>query len=545
MPEPTATLIAEARELCAKATPPPWGYSEMSPLHEGLYRWAEICTDDDSVVIAETDQEGNIRVHPGLNDDSPQFEADGKFMARSRTLLPALADDLEKATETNREVVDILDDFYAPIARSIDGSKPVDMSDLKPMTACMAKLMGVWLRLRPESRDAEIVRNAATAKQQATLPELLDGQNLSVVDWIGERYENAKRLAATKTGEDRDGWMEDARYLHDAHEALKGSARDAERIVDLSAKLAGAIDERDEARSMLASCTDLANSWAREHSVPEARDERTLQQLIAGLWNEMMRKLGASRERLAAAQERIQRLTDLVRYQRHEIHTTGLISDEEYSELAQVPGAVARLESYDEFRFQYELKIQQLKVIITDVCRAVNPELDPAQVDSSGASDLLMEIGQLRANSAALGLMRSIVTQACNLADKILLENGATRTPIVADGYNGAVAQAVSDVGELVTAQKERMAALGLDRDKWRLAANANPQYWHLYTLESRLTKAREPLLELEQSCPCGARPESLKTHPHVTGCLVAAALAILNDPAVVANTQTEMESPK
>ncbi len=99
MSEPTATLIAEARELCAKATPPPWGYSEMSPLHEGLYRWAEICTDDDSVVIAETDQEGNIRVHPGLNDDSPQFEADGKFMSRSRTLLPALADALSSAQE--------------------------------------------------------------------------------------------------------------------------------------------------------------------------------------------------------------------------------------------------------------------------------------------------------------------------------------------------------------------------------------------------------------------------------------------------------------
>lgn len=28
-----------------------------------------------------------------------------------------------------------------------------------------------------------------------------------------------------------------------------------------------------------------------------------------------------------------------------------------------------------------------------------------------------------------------------------------------------------------------------------------------------------------KQSCPCGARPESLDTHPHVGGCPTAAAL--------------------
>lgn len=29
-----------------------------------------------------------------------------------------------------------------------------------------------------------------------------------------------------------------------------------------------------------------------------------------------------------------------------------------------------------------------------------------------------------------------------------------------------------------------------------------------------------------ERFCPCGARPESLRTHPHVTGCQIAAAIA-------------------
>jgi len=33
-------------------------------------------------------------------------------------------------------------------------------------------------------------------------------------------------------------------------------------------------------------------------------------------------------------------------------------------------------------------------------------------------------------------------------------------------------------------------------------------------------------LVEAERHCPCGARPESPVTHPHVSGCRVAAVLA-------------------
>ncbi len=32
-------------------------------------------------------------------------------------------------------------------------------------------------------------------------------------------------------------------------------------------------------------------------------------------------------------------------------------------------------------------------------------------------------------------------------------------------------------------------------------------------------------LLQVEQHCPCGARPEALDTHPHVGGCPVKRAL--------------------
>lgn len=43
-----------------------------------------------------------------------------------------------------------------------------------------------------------------------------------------------------------------------------------------------------------------------------------------------------------------QRQLDLIRYSRHALHTDGLITNEEYSELLRMPGAVARLGSYDD-----------------------------------------------------------------------------------------------------------------------------------------------------------------------------------------------------
>ena len=45
-----------------------------------------------------------------------------------------------------------------------------------------------------------------------------------------------------------------------------------------------------------------------------------------------------------------QRLFDLVRQQRMELHNADLISDEEYLELAHEHSAVARLEDYDAMR---------------------------------------------------------------------------------------------------------------------------------------------------------------------------------------------------
>lgn len=46
-----------------------------------------------------------------------------------------------------------------------------------------------------------------------------------------------------------------------------------------------------------------------------------------------------------------------------------------------------------------------------------------------------------------------------------------------------------------------------------------------LTTTEQQLAEARQALQFAERFCPCGARPESLNTHPHTPGCLIAKAL--------------------
>lgn len=50
--------------------------------------------------------------------------------------------------------------------------------------------------------------------------------------------------------------------------------------------------------------------------------------------------------------------------------------------------------------------------------------------------------------------------------------------------------------------------------------------------MATRLAVCGRALLFAENHCPCGARPESLKTHPHIGGCLIENALRSMKGPA-------------
>lgn len=56
------------------------------------------------------------------------------------------------------------------------------------------------------------------------------------------------------------------------------------------------------------------------------------------------------RDLYAELKSQQQRLIDLVRYQRQELHEAGLINDAEYAWLLEDAGSVGRLETYDKVR---------------------------------------------------------------------------------------------------------------------------------------------------------------------------------------------------
>lgn len=85
---------------------------------------------------------------------------------------------------------------------------------------------------------------------------------------------------------------------------------------------------------------------------------------------------------------------------------------------------------------------------------------------------------------------------------------------------NKAAAACVSE--QLATVQHEDL------RVHWELIQRK--YFWaHEAQWASLMEKVRLLILEIEMHCPCGARPESPKTHPHVWGCPVAKALLLVN----------------
>ena len=91
----------------------------------------------------------------------------------------------------------------------------------------------------------------------------------------------------------------------------------------------------------------------------------------------------------------IERLTDLVRYQRAELHDEGLITNAEYARLAQIKGSPARLEGYDAVRYEAD----RLRAAVTHAAEVVDL-LDDAFHGRDGV-DVSTELATLSARLRA------------------------------------------------------------------------------------------------------------------------------------------------
>lgn len=47
-------------------------------------------------------------------------------------------------------------------------------------------------------------------------------KEIPLIDWVRERVENSARIAAMKSGEDREGWLQDLGYWNQIEAALVG-----------------------------------------------------------------------------------------------------------------------------------------------------------------------------------------------------------------------------------------------------------------------------------------------------------------------------------
>jgi len=88
--------------------------------------------------------------------------------------------------------------------------------------------------------------------------------------------------------------------------------------------------------------------------------------------------------------------------------------------------------------------------------------------------------------------------------------------------------------GERAAGGLEALQREWLERSREWHGHNADKEQtykWHADALAPHIAaqaKMRELVAEIETHCPCGHRPESPKTHAHVTGCPVARLVAVL-----------------
>ncbi len=111
-----------------------------------------------------------------------------------------------------------------------------------------------------------------------------------------------------------------------------------------------------------------------------------------------------------------QRLADLVRYKRHDLHNEDLISNEEYAEIVANQGAVNRLEGYDTAKAKFKAERDQL---ITSLQRA-EKEVERLTADLFGTAAVATRHADQYI--ASLRELRERVSQIHDLATHALAE---------------------------------------------------------------------------------------------------------------------------
>lgn len=102
-------------------------------------------------------------------------------------------------------------------------------------------------------------------------------ENLSLDQWVRERYENCLRLAETKSGLDRDGWLNDADYFRRIAAELRDSpsrpSPDA-RLPQIRKLLREYLDKAPVSsaelsiRHLVGKALVIVEDWEGEHSEP-------------------------------------------------------------------------------------------------------------------------------------------------------------------------------------------------------------------------------------------------------------------------------------
>ena len=110
-------LITEARELCSKATPGPWGYDGM---HNEVH-----CHEDYFLIVSELRESPHEEL---LDEFGHTYNPNFALIARSRSLIPELCDALEKAEEEIPRwipVAERLPEHHVPVIAHCESGKIV------------------------------------------------------------------------------------------------------------------------------------------------------------------------------------------------------------------------------------------------------------------------------------------------------------------------------------------------------------------------------------------------------------------------------------